>query len=350
MIVAWVAYATVALRVTTEATVDVLGDLFGIPLNRAEACRQRAFAADRYRGTYEAILAGLRAGTVVHADETWAQIKQPSKRGYVWVFANPTAAAYVYSPTRDGDTVREVLAGFRGVLVSDFYGGYEGVDCAQQKCLVHLARDLDDELVKNPFDDDLKGLAAAFSSLMQGVIETIDRHGLKAHFLGKHKRDVDRFYARHVDSADGSAAASQFRKRLTRWRPKLFTFLDYDGVPWNNNNAENAVKRFASRRKAMGGTGALNEKGLRDFLVLLSVYQTLRYRGLNFWQFLRSGETDIDRFTGRRPSSPSPRPRPAKGPAPRPSDPDLASLITAWPTLLDPIRAGILAMVQAASR
>jgi hypothetical protein len=267
----------------------------------------------------------------------------------VWVFANPTAAAYVYSPTRDGDTVRDVLAGFRGVLVSDFYGGYEGVDCPQQKCLVHLARDLNDELVKNPFDDDLKGLAAAFSSLMQAVVETIDRHGLKAHFLGKHKRDVDRFYARHVEVADGSAAASQFRQRLSRWRPKLFTFLDHDGVPWNNNIAENAVKRFVSRRKAMGGTGALNEKGLRDFLVLLSIYQTLRYRGLNFWQFLRSGETDIDKFTGRGqpPSGSTSRPRPAKGRAPRPSDPDLASLIEAWPTLLDPIRAGILAMIRA---
>jgi predicted RecB family nuclease len=344
----WVAYATVALRLTTEAAGDVLADLFGIPFNRGEVSRHRGLAADRYRGTYESILVGLRAGLVVHADETWALIKRPSKRGYVWVFANPTAAAYVYSPSRDGDTARDTLAGFKGVLVSDFYSGYEGVDCRQQKCLVHLARDLNDELVKNPFDDDLKGLAAAFSALMQGVVETIDRHGLKAHFLGKHKRDVDRFYSRHVEVADGSVVADQFRKRLARWRPKLFTFLDHDGVPWNNNNAENAVKRFVTRRKAMGGTGALNEKGLRDFLVLLSVYQTLRYRGLNFWEFLQSGETEIDNFTGRPHSGPSPRSHPATRPAPRLTDPDLASLLVAWPTLLNPIRAGILAMVRAA--
>lgn len=345
----WVAYATVALRVTTEAAADVLGDLFGVRIQRGEVCRQRGFAADRYRTTYEAILAGLRAGPVVHADETWAQTKRPSVRGYVWVLANPTAAAYVYSPTRDGETVRNALAGFRGVLVSDFYGGYEGVDCPQQKCLVHLARDLNDELVKNPFDEDMKGLAAGFSALMQGIVGTIDRHGLKAHFLGKHKRDVERFYARHVDVEDGSAAASQFRKRLARCRPKLFTFLDHDGVPWNNNNAENAVKRFVSRRKAMGGTGALNEKGLRDFLVLLSVYQTLRYRGLNFWEFLRSGESDLDRFTGRRRrASNPPRPRPDKDSAPRRPDRDLKRLIKAWPALLDPIRAGILAMIRAA--
>lgn len=339
------AYATVALRVTTEAAADVLGDLFGVPMRRAVVTHLRGLAADRYLGTYEAILAGLRAGPVVHADETWAQIKRPSKRGYVWVFANPTAAAYVYAPSREADTARDALAGFKGVLVTDFYAGYEGLDCPQQKCLVHLVRDLNDELVRHPFDEGLKGLAAGFSALMQAVVGTIDRHGLRAHFLGKHKRDVDQFYARHVDVAGGSEAAGQFRKRLARWRPKLFTFLDHDGVPWNNNNAENAVKRWVTRRKAMGGTAALNEKGLRDFLVLLSIYQTLRYRGLNFWQFLRSGETDIDEFTCRRgqASAPSPRPRSA----PRHADPDLASLVQAWPTLLEPIRAGILAMVRA---
>ncbi len=32
---------------------------------------------------------------------------------------------------------------------------------------------------------------------------------------------------------------------------KLFTFLDYDGVPWNNNNAEHAIKHFAIFRRTM---------------------------------------------------------------------------------------------------
>ena len=49
----------------------------------------------------------------------------------------------------------------------------------------------------------------------------------------------------------------------------------------------------------MEGTGAYSEQGLRDYLVLLSIYQTLRYRGLGFWKFLLSGETDIAAFTAR---------------------------------------------------
>ena len=34
------------------------------------------------------------------------------------------------------------------------------------------------------------------------------------------------------------------------------------------------------------------EGGIRDYLLLLSIYQTLRYRNLSFWKFLLSGETD----------------------------------------------------------
>ena len=81
-------------------------------------------------------------------------------------------------------------------------------------------------------------------------------------------------------------------------RRKLFIFLDYDGVPWCNNNGEHAVKAFASRRKAMGKV--FKEDGIQDYLLLLSIYQTLRYRNVSFWQFLQTGETDIEAFLRNR--------------------------------------------------
>jgi len=296
----WVAYATIALRQTNEATVDALYDLFGVAVRSAVVSKLRGQAADRYRGTYESLVAALRGGRLVHADETWAKVKGVGKRGYVWAFANPETAVYVYSPTREGDTVRETLAGFSGVLVSDFYAAYDGLPCPQQKCLVHLVRDLNDDLVKRPFDEELKRLAERFATLMQAIVETIDRFGLRRRHLHKHKWDVERFYARDLAGLDGSEAAQNYRRRFLKYRDKLFTFLDHDGVPWNNNNAENAVKRFVSRRKVLGGTGAFTEAGFRDYLVLLSICQTLRYRNASFWQFLMSGETDIDAFTAVR--------------------------------------------------
>ncbi len=296
----WVAYASISLRQTNEATVDSLGDIFGVPISSPVVSKLRKQAADRYRVTHDYLLASLRSGHLVHVDETWVRVRGSSRKGYIWVFASPDIAVYVYSATREADTLRDTLAGFKGVLVSDFYTVYDSLDCLQQKCLVHLVRDLNDDILKNPFDEDLKQLAARFASLMQAVVATIDRYGLKRHYLHKHNLEVARFFSRESAAAYQSEVARYYQHRFLRYREKLFTFLDHDGVPWNNNNAENAVKRFVSRRKIMDGTGAFTEKGLRDYLLLLSICQTLRYRGLSFWQFLLSGETDIEAFAARR--------------------------------------------------
>jgi hypothetical protein len=68
-------------------------------------------------------------------------------------------------------------------------------------------------------------------------------------------------------------------------------------VPWNNNNAENAVKQFAYYREVV--TGMMTEGGLGDYLVLLSLCQTCRYRGISFLRFLMSGERSVDAFQRR---------------------------------------------------
>jgi hypothetical protein len=76
--------------------------------------------------------------------------------------------------------------------------------------------------------------------------------------------------------------------------------MGQDGVHWNNNNAENAVKRFVARRKGLVGTGAYSEEGMKGYLTQLSLYQTFRYRKLSFWKFLSSDETDITSFSGNQ--------------------------------------------------
>ncbi|HUZ62078.1 MAG TPA: hypothetical protein VMU82_00030, partial [Acetobacteraceae bacterium] len=80
-------------------------------------------------------------------------------------------------------------------------------------------------------------------------------------------------------------------KRIEKNRDKPFTFLDYDGVPWNNNNAEHAVHEFVRLRNAIM---ASTPKEMREYCTLLSIQQTLRCRGLGFLEFMRSGRMEID--------------------------------------------------------
>jgi hypothetical protein len=210
------------------------------------------------------------------------------------VFTTFREVVYFYAETREGSLVQSALDGFKGVLVSDFYAAYDSIPCAQQKCLLHLMRDLNDAVLDNPYDESMKGIAMAFAELLGGIVKTIDRWGLKSLFLRKHLVDVARFYKRVSKVGQLSAAASKWEARLQKDREKLFTFLSHDGVPWNNNNAEHAIKAFARLRRSIEGLST--PKGIEEYLILLSVCQTCKYSGVDFLGFLRSGETDISTF------------------------------------------------------
>ena len=54
--------------------------------------------------------------------------------------------------------------------------------------------------------------------------------------------------------------------------------------------------RIANAYYRKDTTGTMKEAGLDDYLVLLSIYQTCRYRGISFLKFMLSRERDIDVF------------------------------------------------------
>ncbi len=45
----------------------------------------------------------------------------------VWVFTNIDTIFYLFKPNRESDFLKELLADFKGVLISDFYPGYDAV-------------------------------------------------------------------------------------------------------------------------------------------------------------------------------------------------------------------------------
>jgi hypothetical protein len=275
-------------RVITQS----INRLFGYDLVDRLVHRFKAGAAVSYTQTTRRILQRMLAGPVILADETHIGIK--GKKTYVWVFTSLREVVYIHSETREGDIVQKTLSGFKGVLVSDFYAPYDSMDCPQQKCLIHLVRDLNDELLAQPYDEELRALVNGFAGLLRPMIETVDRYGLKKYFLKKHVVSVDRFFRGLGKTHFTSEAAQRCKVRFEKNREKLFTFLEYDGVPWNNNNAEHAIKAFVRLRRVIEGLSTL--KGIDEYLVLMSICQTCKYQGLDFLDFLRSGEKDIEVF------------------------------------------------------
>lgn len=294
----YILYHVIELRISQNAVSRSLAQLFGIIISRNLILDQKSRGSKIYLGTYEKILSHLVTGKFVHADET--KISIDSHDAYVWVFASHDAVAYVYTESREGGMVQELLKNLKGVLISDFYSAYDSIDCPQQKCLVHLIRDLNDDFFKQPFNGELESIVLEFSELLKSIIETVDRFGLKSRYLAKHKKHVDRFNRSISGRKFSTEVAIKYQKRFNKYANKLFTFLDYDNVPWNNNNAEHAIKPFAMLRHVFRGLST--PKGIREYLVLLSVEETCKYRGISFLDFLRSGELDIDQFIARRQS------------------------------------------------
>lgn len=291
----WIVYQMIALRQTYNLIQKSLNDVFGYQFNTQVFHNSKYEVADYYTPTYQEILNKLKNGQLIHADETSVSIQ--GKDAYIWVLTSLEEVIYIYSPTREGRMIKDTLNDFKGVLVSDFYSVYDSFECPQQKCLIHLIRDMNEDLRNNPFDEQYKSFIGGFSKLLQTIILTIDKHGLKKRFLAKHTKEAKRFIDTFLSSSSNSEVVTQYQRKFEKYQNKFFTFLGYDNIPWNNNNAEHAIKAFANYRKITNG--CFSETGISKYLTLLSIYETCQYKRIDFFSFLRSRDVNINKFSNR---------------------------------------------------
>ena len=288
----WSVNQLVAHRMSIENVEDTLAESFNLYLRKDAVRYFKEKFSKTYQATYDEVKQSILDGNLIHADETKVSIKGVD--GYVWVFTNIDSVFYTFRATRETDFLMDMLAGFDGVLISDFYPGYDSLPCLHQKCLIHLVRDLNDDLFRNPLDSEFEQLVTGFARLLRSIVETIDKYGLKRRNLNKHNQDVEKFYKRIIEHHSKSELTQKYQKRFLRYKESLFTFLKYDGVPWNNNNAEHAIKSFAAYRR--GHDGIYTEKSIREYLILFSIQQTCRYQEISFFEFLKTGKQSLEEF------------------------------------------------------
>jgi Transposase IS66 family len=167
----WAIFEHVAHRVSVEKIGATLEDYFGLHVHTVALLKFKDLMARRYQATCDGILKRILSGNLLHADETKIEVKGGD--GYVWVFTNLEEVLFMYKPTREGSFLHDLLRGFQGVLVSDFFSAYDSLPCPQQKCLVHLIRDFNHDLFQSPYDEELKAVASQFGQGSQAD----HRHG-----------------------------------------------------------------------------------------------------------------------------------------------------------------------------
>jgi len=294
---AWAVYQRIILRLPYRTITQAMEDLFHETASEASIISFIESFAEYYSCTESIMVKHLRESPFVHVDETRLSIRGVDH--YVWVFTDGRHVVFRMTETRETTVVRDLLKGYEGVLVSDFYPGYDGLDCRQQKCWVHLIRDLNEDLWAFPFDEELQKFVAAVRDLVGPMIQAIDRWGLNVKYLHRFKKQVDSFYASAIDGREYALdVTKKYQKRFARYRESLFRFLDEDDIPWNNNMAERGIRHLAVQRKI---SGTMGQRGAVNYLVLLGIAQTCRFQEKSFLRFLLSEEIDVDRFqSGKR--------------------------------------------------
>ncbi len=258
----WCVYLSTFCGLGMNRTCRFMLEVFDIDLPDSKLGGYKHELSLKYASLCQDILNDIIQSPVVHVDETFVDMRgQPA---YVWVLTSLDKVYYLYRPSREGDFLKELLADFKGVLVSDFYSAYDSLKCTQQKCLVHFIRDLNEDLLSNPCDLELRSIAHNFGALLRSIISTVDEYGLKKRHLHKYEKPVARFLDSVASVQSSSEPVAKYQKRLQKSGSKMFTFIRHDGVPWNNNNAEHAVKLFAKYRTRVGG--AVHRKNIEALL------------------------------------------------------------------------------------
>jgi hypothetical protein len=166
---------------------------------------------------------------------------------------------------------------FAGVLVRDFWGPYDRVMAGDhQCCLVHLLRELEKVDQHNT-----SAQWQAFAKLLRRLLRDGIRLRKRPDFTPQAYRGRTlRLDERLIAVAQGQYAdadAQRLANRLSKYRDSIFTFLDYQDVPFENNHAERQIRPAVVLRK--NSQSNRSETGAVTQAILMSVYRTLKLRG-----------------------------------------------------------------------
>ena len=228
---------------------------------------------------YEEITEDIRNAGVLHGDETGWRVN--GKTHWLWCFTSKTATIFTIERSRAGPVVLKFIKEyFDGVFVSDFWYAYNMLTCAKQKCLVHLLR----ELKRVWKYKDSSGDWAQFSKKLKRMMRDAIRLSKRPDELDEetYKRRCERLEKRlnlFIECDWSNKNARRLIKRLRRHRSELFTFLYNTDVPFDNNFGERSIRGAVIMRK--NSFNNRSQKGAMTQSVLMSVFFTIKQRGLN---------------------------------------------------------------------
>jgi transposase len=281
--VAWSVMLKQSLGMPFGKTARLLEDLCGLRVSPGALAHAAQRVAGRISPEIDYIREAVRGSPAVNVDETGWRVG--GRNHWMWAFVTDRLTLYRIVPSRAGRiAVKELGKDFEGVVVADFFSAYNKLSCEQQKCTVHLLRELRDCAKKNKTQE-----FVTFRKSLKRIIADAVRLVAKKDFNPVLCENLilrlhDRVYSLAVADYK-NPDCRRLAKRLWQHGENLFTFLLYPGVVTpDNNRAERAIRPAVVLRKISGGSRTAN--GANASADLLSLSQTCRLNGISFAPFL----------------------------------------------------------------
>ena len=255
--------------------------LFDLDLTEAAMLHCVLSVAKAFGPRYEELKKELVREASLHGDETSWRIK--GKNHWLWAFLGKWSVVYEVDRSRGKDVPKKILGDYRGTVISDSWGAWNHIGVRWQRCLVHYLRELEDTIKYKGPGKDFSPFRKKLRRILRDAIRTAEvqnrseRLDAKARFEAR----IDAFIASYSSSKEKNC--TRLLKRLRRERGMLFTFLEQDGVDWNNNAAERALRSSVVISKITYGNQS--DEGAHAHAVLMSIRETCGLRRENFFDY-----------------------------------------------------------------
>lgn len=266
------------LGITLDQIVEILGHHLQTKLTPGGLIDAWRRLAEVLEAWCEQIGEQAKKSTHLHADETGWRVNGSTY--WLWCFANHQVCYYMIDRCRGSPALQKFFTDvFEGVLITDFWSAYESVCAAdRQYCLVHLLREL--EKVDQSNDSaEWRGFAKKLRRLLRDGIRLRKRSDFAPGRFQSRIARLNRRLAALAAAEPLDGDTRRLTKRLRKHAEYIFTFLDYADVPFQNNFAERQIRPAVILRK--NSQSNRSDRGAATQAVLMSVYRTLRLRGLD---------------------------------------------------------------------
>lgn len=275
---ALVAYLSTFQDIPFKRMTEMLDTLFGIPLSQGTISNMLQRMRKKSKIPMEVIRQMFMQSTVGGADESGLTIDGDGN--WIWVFQTEVVTYLVVDPSRGERVLNMVFPeGLQNMmLVTDRWPSYFNLLVKDhQICIAHLLRNtfyFVQLLSEQPWPTELM-------ELFRNAIEDKYKEGSSKELREKYDDKFDQLLQRapKLDSEIYQEKLDTFVKGLQKHKSHVFTFLEYQDVPADNNASERAVRPIKTKMKVSGQFKSL--EGAQAYASIHSIVQTARKNGQN---------------------------------------------------------------------